>query len=132
MTDLYKPRPDRLPRFRFGLRTLFVLLKVFGLWLGVQVKWVSDRRAARQWIAEHQPEPEAAGAGGLSGPRYTWYEIKPFPLVLKVLGEQPVYTISVAVGPDDHKQVERLRKLFPEASVLRSTPVQNGASAPIK
>ena len=102
--------------FRFSLRTCFVVLTLFAVWLGVQVKWVSDRRAARQWIAEHQPQPEAG--------RYTWYTLSPtytrppLPWVLKALREQPVHLISIAVGPDDREDVERLRKLFPEAEVL--------------
>ena len=43
------PTPRRW--FRFSLRTLFVLLTVFGVWLGVQVKWIRDRHAALAWIA---------------------------------------------------------------------------------
>jgi len=44
MTDLYKPRPDRLIRFRFTLRTMFVLMALVGAalgWVGVQLKWMS-------------------------------------------------------------------------------------------
>jgi len=33
--------------FRFSLRTLFVVLTILGVWLGVQVKWIKDRHAAK-------------------------------------------------------------------------------------
>lgn len=41
-SELYLPRPERL-RLRFGLRTIFVLMTVFGVWFSYQVKWVQDR-----------------------------------------------------------------------------------------
>ncbi len=34
--------------FRFSLRTLFVVVTVFGVWLGWEIKYVRDRR--RFWI----------------------------------------------------------------------------------
>ena len=49
MSHLYLSRPERLP-FRFSLRTFLLLLTVFGVWLGVQVKWVRDRHDALEWL----------------------------------------------------------------------------------
>src|ERR1051325_1994022 len=37
--------------FRFGLRTLFMLVTILGVWLGVQVKWIRGRHEA---IAHHK------------------------------------------------------------------------------
>jgi len=37
------PTPPRRRWFRFSLRTFFVVLTIFGVWLGVQVKWIRDR-----------------------------------------------------------------------------------------
>ena len=34
--------------FSFSLRTFFILLTLFGVWLGVQMKWIRDRREAIQ------------------------------------------------------------------------------------
>ena len=41
MTQTNQPRRW----FRFGLRTLFMVVTLFGVWLAVQVKWIRDRRA---------------------------------------------------------------------------------------
>ena len=45
--------PPRRRWFRFSLKTLFVVLTLFGVWLGVQVNWIRQRREARQWIKDH-------------------------------------------------------------------------------
>jgi hypothetical protein len=31
--------------FRFSLRTLFVVVTVFGCWMGYEVNWIRQRRA---------------------------------------------------------------------------------------
>ena len=49
MTETKKPRRRW---FRFSLRTFFILITIFGVWLGVQAKWVRDRREARVWVLE--------------------------------------------------------------------------------
>jgi hypothetical protein len=38
-------KPRRCRWFRFSLRTLFLLVTLLGVFLGVQVQWVRDRRA---------------------------------------------------------------------------------------
>ena len=53
MAHLYKPRPDRLVRFRFTLRKMFVALTVLAgalVWPGAQAKWIKDRRDAIEWV----------------------------------------------------------------------------------
>jgi hypothetical protein len=39
--------------FQFSLRTVFILMTILGIWLGIQVKWLRDRQEARKWIAAH-------------------------------------------------------------------------------
>jgi hypothetical protein len=36
--------------FQFGLRTMFAVITVFGVWLGWQLKIVRDRHAVFEWI----------------------------------------------------------------------------------
>jgi len=109
MERIYKPRPERWPQFT--LRGMFVLVTILGVffgWLGVQVKWIHERRAARIWIAEHQPPPQTS---------YKMFSRKLLPWVLRLFGEQPVLSISVAVAPGEKDEAERLQKLFPEADI---------------
>lgn len=106
-------KPRRF-RFRFTLRTLFVLLSAFGIWLGVQVKWVQDRQDARKWIKargyylEHQNPDDPR----YKGPFYA-------PLGIRLLGEHGVGKIYIdkpLAGRED--EFERLKTLFPEAEVF--------------
>jgi len=52
-----------LPRrwFRYSLRTLFVLVTVFCIWLGVQVKWIGDRHEALQWLRQQRDDTNGTG-----------------------------------------------------------------------
>lgn len=114
--------------FSYSLRTLFVLLTAFGIWLGLKVKWVSDRRAARAWIVEHPADDSwvlfrtdadeffASRAGGTSSRRAL--RRKPLPWMLRMLGERPVSSVFVKIGPDEVSYDKKiLRELFPEAIV---------------
>jgi hypothetical protein len=46
------PAPKRR-WFRYSLRTLFVVVTVFGVWLGFQLKTVRDRRDLTDWLSDH-------------------------------------------------------------------------------
>ena len=47
---LYHPRPERWLTWRFGLRTLFVVVTIVCLWLGWNVRLVQHRKAMRAQI----------------------------------------------------------------------------------
>jgi hypothetical protein len=125
MTTLYKPRPDRW--FRFSLRTLFVLVTVLGVflgWLGVQVKWIRDRREARacseEWanayVVRIGPHTSTALASYFQ-PSTAW-NYRPAPWSLRLFGEPGVYSIDVPSWVDDRdEEVRRMKRLFPEAEV---------------
>ena len=101
------PKPRRR-WFSYSLRTFFVVLTVFGIWLGVQVKWIRARADARRWIEAHKGPPSEIAPRS----QFKW-----FPWSLKVLGEQPVDRIDVTVPPYDRQYADRLGELFPEAAV---------------
>jgi len=113
MTALYHPRPERWPQV--SLRTFFVLVTLLCVaigWMGVQVKWISDRQAARRSFPGTFIDPRHGRIGNViySGPHLR----APWPLYL--LGENGVTTWEVDLLEDD-PQIERLRKLFPEAGI---------------
>ena len=91
------------PRFQFTIRGLLVLTTVLGCffaWLGVQVKWMGDRQAARRTYPEG-PATEVEGP-----PKAPWS--------LRILGEKGSYPFVLPASATDLEQ-ERIRDLFPEA-----------------
>ncbi|MEX2113830.1 MAG: hypothetical protein WD845_11630 [Pirellulales bacterium] len=56
------------PRFRFRLRTLFVVVTVLGVCLGWQVKMVRDRAAVRRELVSHGASVYPLGALMHGGP----------------------------------------------------------------
>jgi len=93
---LYHPCPERWPQV--SLKGFFVLVTIFGVWLGVQVKWIRDRHDALkevEWVADDADSPAP-----------------PAPSSLWIFGEQGVERITV---PDS--EVDRFRVLFPEAQI---------------
>ena len=106
---LYKPCRKRWLTLRFGLGTAaFVLLTVFSVWLGVQVKWMRDRHEATQWISDRW-------APGLSETTPTQA-----PWSIRLLGEPSGQReLMVEVHNDAERTVvEQLRRLFPEREVV--------------
>ena len=103
------PKPRR-PWFRFTLRTFFVLLTVFSVWLGVQMKWIRDRRDAKLWIEKH---------GYYSA--LEWERGTAAPLTLAVLGEKGVSHVWLYKSHSRSDKAREIRRLFPESyiSVVR-------------
>jgi len=97
--------------FRFRLRTFFVLLTLFGVWLGVQVKWIRDRHAylatrrSSQYSFQDPAGKPRAAPGGL------W-----------LLRERGVGVVNVIIaharGSEIPPEAAEPRRLFPEAELL--------------
>ena len=105
-------RKPRRRWFSYSLRTFFVLLTMFGVWLGVQVKWIRDRR---EFVRKHAFVLEVREVdvfeGGVDAP---WS--------IRILGEPGHGLIWVWEDFQNFKNIERqARGLFPEASVERRT-----------
>src|SRR5438046_2000057 len=95
------PTPPRRRWFRFSLRTLFVAVTIFGVWLGVQAKWIRDRRVflsehdhAEIYVLEASRIPSAPGA-------------------LRIFGERGVWAINTSGMSEG--EIAAARRLFPEA-----------------
>jgi len=101
------PSSPRHRRFRFSLRTLFVLVLALSVplaWLSVQLKWIHDRHQA----LEHHDALIVFWAAGNSDPEAPWS--------IRIFGEKGRTAITLR---DDKSEAERtrLKKLFPESIV---------------
>ena len=100
---------------RFSLRTLFVLIALFACWFGYEMNWVRQRR---QVIADPQVQTwRYFVAVTLYGNpprehRERVYSTAPWPL--NWLGEPGYWGVVLAPGTSD-QEIERVRRLFPEA-----------------
>jgi hypothetical protein len=108
-------------RFRFGLRTLFVVVTVVACWCGYQVNWIRQRQAA---IGSGDARIVWYGPGDLFFPDPTTQK-QPVeapveaPWNLRLFGETGARGVVVRHRSD----VERMRRLFPEASIHSSDPL---------
>ena len=109
---------------RFSLRGMFILITVFGCWLGTKVSWLRQRRIAREWIEQHEIPAEWSKASpanvtimefGL--PKHT-DRSKDAPLGLRLLGESRLAYIILdksRLSERDAGRLNSLQALFPEA-----------------
>jgi hypothetical protein len=102
-------------RFRFALRTLFVLVTVAGVatsWAVVQWRWAEQRRAAIKWLGDQESSWYAPALGGKLSADAPWS--------LRMFGERGIVGIGMDVeqfsGPVPYSP-EQLKHLFPEAIV---------------
>ena len=102
---------------RFSLRTAFVLLTLSGIWLGVQVKWIRDRREV---LGEHDYGLVFAGVPH-----------KHAPWSIRILGEPGYGLVRAHTDPsntdEDNRRIEReLKRLYPEAADVSAGPRSDG------
>ena len=138
------PAPKRR-WFRYSLRTLFVVVTLFGCWLGYELNWLRQRRsfiADEVSVRERHPTHDTwsatitlSAARGKTPPRA--------PGMLWAFGEGGLTTVCVlAEGIDeqqltdrDWQRVRQARRLFPEATVhtvhVWDTPEESGVSSGI-
>ena len=122
------PAPPRRRWFRFSLRTLFVLVTIFGVWLGVQVKWIRDRHEA---LMQYRGLENGTVGETFTGHNSWFYpsvlrgESAKAPWSIRIFGEYGMKTILLDGGDAldrDPERVQsekrRLAKLFPEAESI--------------
>jgi hypothetical protein len=127
------PSPPRRRWFRYSLRTFFVVMTAFCVWLGVQVKWMRDRHKAIEWVTLHghyiDSTSHSEGARD-DNPAHRIHVFQPVaaPWPLGALGERGITAISVwdkdaDLGDVSLKQHGRdIERLFPEAHVTVVAP----------
>jgi hypothetical protein len=110
-------RSTRWPRF--SLRTMFVVVAVFGVWLGWQVNTVHERRAVLDRIGR---EKEGSAYNCRAGMFGRW-DVPTVPFWREWLGDAPVENIILwDHEPFTPSEIEVIRKLFPEAHVYVLPP----------
>ena len=111
MTALYKPRPERWPRF--SLRSGFLLVAIvaaFAGWVHRQRNWLQQRQEAMGWISSvadvHVPAVECGFKDNT-------------PWNLRLFGHCGLIGISLRreLLPSDPYTRDELRSLFPEAEI---------------
>ena len=96
------PAPSTPPRrFRFGLRSLFMLVTMICVWFGYSMNWIRQRRAMLNEPYYFEPNTLEAESV-IQAPGGLW-----------LLGERGVVTLWV----DEHN-AERAGRLFPEAEIV--------------
>lgn len=97
-----------LPRrrwFRYSLRTMLVVVTVFAVWLGWELKFVRERKAFLDWTIEERHII-----------RFTHFD-GPAPAVpfwRRWLGDAPVQSVMLPHGSSEADLI-RAQSLFPEA-----------------
>jgi hypothetical protein len=110
-------QPNSRRWFRFSLRTMFVLVTVFCVWLGYSGKWVKQRR---EFIKAHPNcrAPIPAGKVLPSAPSLLW--------IWGEKGEFEIYVQSPGFANEKNKdyhhknpprEAVEARELFPEAAI---------------
>ena len=103
------------PLHSFSLRTFLVLVTLFGVWLGMQWKWIRDRHS---YFAEHT---------GAFGPPEPGDPEVSAPGLLRIFGERGTFRLVVFAddwharrerGAKDCPQASEARRLFPESQIV--------------
>jgi hypothetical protein len=119
------PAPKRRC-FRFSLRTLFVVVTVFGVWLGwvtYELNWIRQRH---EFIAGEKRIHERRGAAVAIAYTYPGKRPARAPFMLWAFGEGGFSDMCVLADEvdtqrlteNDMNRVRQARRLFPEAEVM--------------
>jgi hypothetical protein len=98
--------------FQFSLRTLFVVVTVFAIWLGWQLKTVRDRKVLADWIAENGGRVfyvEDHHYAAIDEQKREW--ISP---VRRLLGDQVTTSVYIPQSAT-RDEIELISKIFPLA-----------------
>jgi hypothetical protein len=110
---------------RFSLRSIYILLTIFGLWLGFEVNWLRQRREARRWIELH----EVSGGWSRRNPKdvrldsgigpVRYGQAVAAPWSLRKFSEPSLAYIHLdknKLSEADIPKIDSLQSLFPEAN----------------
>ena len=112
--------------FSFSLRTMFVVVTVFGVWLGYEILWIQQRH---ELTDRHGAMVRAEAAYGLG--KVELYDPAPHEIptavrVLSLFGEKPWQAViliffddgSGKLTTEDKRELESARMLFPESMIM--------------
>jgi len=107
--------------FRFTLATFLILVTLLGSvmgWVGVEVKWIRDRKEALRWMENNRVDL------ALLEPDYVSARVAPRTLWL--FGESPIghnRPVRIHLPLQNIYSVGEMQRLFPEAEVTRPPPL---------
>ncbi len=128
--------------FAYSLRTLFVVVTVFGVWLGYELNWIRERH---EFLAQEKLRQEAAWPVAMRDRNVNWWRNQmessdhAAPGLLWIFGEQPVGDLLVTIPTRDikvslrqdgnieftHREIlrsqpdfQQAKRLFPEATIM--------------
>src|SRR5262245_5702551 len=89
-------------RFRYSLRTLFVVVTLLCVWLGYSLNWIRQRR---EFIAEQQARDAVITkwGGEIASPHPPGQAAPRAPAGLWLFGESGYFAVAVVVDGDDGK-----------------------------
>jgi hypothetical protein len=150
MESMKDEKPPKRRWFPFSLRTMFVLVTVFCVFLGwliVQLQWIKNRSDAREWVLNNRGlvvnagrnfimtrndrsviQSEDGGRTSLKDGRLLNLPLAP--LSLRMFGENSTYFIVLGndgnMPPppmsDIKAKLSDLQQLFPEAEIVVNPP----------
>jgi hypothetical protein len=108
----------RCIRPRLSIRALFLVIALFGSWLGLQVNWVSNRHKAITWM-----RTQAALWDDLPVDQQPHFG-EPAPASLRLLGEVGLTSVLVVIANKTEiaAKERELKRLFPEAYISVAAP----------
>jgi hypothetical protein len=110
------PKPRRW--FRFSLRTMFVLVTVFCVWLGCSLNWIRQRREEiKSGRAFDSSQMQMCFQRSAETP--TWRA----PALLRFFGERGYFSLGTQDFQTNEEclaEAVRVRRLFPEAIIYYS------------
>ncbi len=119
--------------FAYSLRTLFVVVTVFGVWLGYELNWIRQRH---EFLVAQESLSNSIGITGKSVARDATA-----PGMLWLLGEKGVSAMGVIIAIerladfddafdwDSHETMREAKRLFPECRYLGFSVVERSNPA---
>src|SRR5205809_451617 len=119
---LTAPPRRRWLRFTFNLRTMFVAMTIFGVWLGWQLQVVRERKAViaelRRTIGQSWVHYSTLESDPYYGRKRDDYEYARISIVRRLLGDESCVSLGVLVRrPLNPQMIERMKHTFPEAEL---------------
>jgi hypothetical protein len=109
----------RRRRFRYSLRTLFVIVAIFGVWLGWELKHVNARQRAIRQLATYGGACGVSTADWVAERNDPQYIVPSICAVRRALGDRAIYSVELYEdAPFPRTIVSDLQRLFPEASIF--------------
>jgi hypothetical protein len=118
----------RIPKPRYSLRVLFLLVAAISIWLGWEVQTVHRRKQMLEWVHEQgglfdtyvldeEPFPP-----GYVPPDWYFEKLSHFPRRRLWLGDSAIGWINLVHTSATWEQREEVAALFPEAFVMPNDP----------